>query len=105
MATHSHGAQLAFPGFSQPYAPRRPEQTILYRAVARNLRTLQAISDAENRPLPKHVNEEFESFLRCGILAYGFLRLKCERCPSRGSVLSGLLPQITFKFPIRPPKR
>jgi hypothetical protein len=30
--------------------------------------------------LPQHVTREFESFLRCGILACGFLRLRCEDC-------------------------
>jgi hypothetical protein len=82
MGAHAHGAQLAFPAFSKPYASRRPEETILYRVVARNLRTFQAISEAENKRLAKHVNEEFESYLRCGVLAYGFLRLKCEGCKS-----------------------
>ena len=65
---------------SQDYAPRRPEQTVLYRAVAGNLRTLQALGELEGKNLPGYVAEEFDAFLRCGILAYGFLRLSCEDC-------------------------
>ena len=32
------------------------------------------------RSLPAHVYREFESFLQCGALANGFLRLKCDSC-------------------------
>jgi hypothetical protein len=34
----------------------------------------------EGRPVPDFVREEFEAYLRCGILSYGFLRLHCESC-------------------------
>jgi Transposase zinc-binding domain len=30
--------------------------------------------------LPKFVKDEFEAFLECGILAHGFLRLRCADC-------------------------
>ncbi|MBC7691748.1 MAG: transposase zinc-binding domain-containing protein [Methylotenera sp.] len=53
---------------------------MLYRAVARNYRTFEAIADAGEKRIPKHVTQEFEAFLRCGILAHGFLRLKCGDC-------------------------
>ena len=62
------------------YRPRRPEETVLYQAVASNYRTFQALTELEGKKLPQHVTKEFESFLRCGILAYGFLRLRCEDC-------------------------
>jgi hypothetical protein len=62
------------------YRPRRPEETVLYQAVAANYRTLEALAELEGKRLPQHVTKEFESFLRCGILAYGFLRLRCEEC-------------------------
>ena len=74
-------AQLRLPGLeSGQYEPRRPEQTVFYQAVARNYRTFEAIADAEGKRLPKHVSEEFEAFLRCGILAHGFLRVACLDC-------------------------
>jgi len=32
------------------------------------------------RPLPEYVLKEFEAYLKCGLLAHGFIRLKCEVC-------------------------
>ncbi|MDB4930128.1 MAG: GTPase and related small protein [Myxococcaceae bacterium] len=32
------------------------------------------------RALPRYVVEEFESFLRCGVLACGFMRARCAGC-------------------------
>lgn len=80
MGKHEHGAQLAFKELSKPYQQRRPEKTVLYQAVAKNLRTFEALADIEGKRFPKHIVEEFEAFLKCGILAQGFLRLKCEEC-------------------------
>jgi hypothetical protein len=36
--------------------------------------------EAQNRPLPKYVQKEFDEYLRCRRLEYGFLRVKCEQC-------------------------
>jgi hypothetical protein len=30
--------------------------------------------------LPQFVKDEFDAFLECGILAHGFLRLRCAGC-------------------------
>jgi len=62
------------------YARRRPEFTPCYRIVQEHLSTFVAEREAEGRPLPKYVLEEFEAYLKCGIPAYGFLRLECETC-------------------------
>jgi hypothetical protein len=62
------------------YRPRQPEETVLYQAVAGNFLTFQALAELAGKRLPQHVAKEFECFLRCGILAYGFLRLRCEEC-------------------------
>jgi len=35
---------------------------------------------AQDRSLPTYVREEFEAFLRCGVLEHGFLRVVCEHC-------------------------
>ncbi len=29
---------------------------------------------------PEYVQDEFDAFLACGILAHGFLRLRCDHC-------------------------
>jgi ribosomal protein S27E len=73
-------AQLSFPQLSTSYRERRPEKTVLHQAVARHFRTFEAMAEAQGKRLPRHVKEEFESFLRCGVLAHGFLRLKCSDC-------------------------
>jgi Transposase zinc-binding domain len=74
------GTQLSFKEFWEEYEPRRPEQTVLYQAVAQNFRTIEAMTEIEGKHLPKHAVKEFEAFLRCGVLAHGFLRVVCSNC-------------------------
>jgi len=52
----------------------------LYQVVQRELRTLVQMCEEKNRPLPTFVVQEFEKFLRCGILAHGFARVRCCDC-------------------------
>jgi hypothetical protein len=57
-----------------PYQRRRPERTVLYRAVAENLETYLALcrDDAlDEDPVPAHVERELRHDLRCGLLGYG----------------------------------
>jgi len=37
-----------------------------------------AEEEAEGYGLPKYVKKEFEAYLKCGILQYGFLRVQCD---------------------------
>ena len=63
------------------YERRRPEETTLYQLVQENVETFFAQVEAETGAgLPDFVKDEFEAFLDCGILANGFLRLRCEAC-------------------------
>jgi hypothetical protein len=48
--------------------------------VNEHLSTFIAERESENRPLPEYVLKEFEAYLKCGTLAYGFIRLKCQSC-------------------------
>ncbi len=71
--------------------------------------------ELENRPLPPYVANEFEAYLKCGILAHGFLRLKCCSCSQEKVVaypngvthllftLSEFLEKITALIP--PPRQ
>jgi hypothetical protein len=68
------------------YTRRSPAGTPLYRVVRRHLRTFLAAREAEGRPLPKFVVDEFEAYLRCGIHAYGFLRVQCDSCDEEWAV-------------------
>jgi transposase-like zinc-binding protein/putative transposase len=64
------------------YAPRDPSQTVLYHVIAEYLETFLASyhDDPEATGLPAYVQREFYDYLRCGILAHGFLRLGCDTC-------------------------
>jgi hypothetical protein len=63
------------------YERHRPEESLLYKIIAENLETFLAQVQREaGHPLPDFVEKEFREYLKCGILAYGFLRLKCEAC-------------------------
>jgi len=64
-----------------PYERRRPEATTLYQVVQDHLDTFFAQVEQETGTgLPQFVKDEFEAFLECGILAHGFLRLRCGDC-------------------------
>lgn len=62
------------------YSRRRPELSPCYRILQEELATFIADREAEGRPLPDYVLDEFDAYMKCGILAHGFLRLKCQDC-------------------------
>ena len=64
-----------------PYDRHCLEQTTLYRLVQQHAANF--IADTEASPgseLPRFIKDEFDAFLDCGILACGFLRLRCGDC-------------------------
>jgi len=68
---------------ARPYRRRRPENTTLHRIVREHLETYLALaneSDPMGDGVPPHVENEFRSYLRCGILAHGFARARCSGC-------------------------
>ncbi len=63
------------------YERRRPEQTILHCLVREHLATLLAqIQARTGTGLPEFVKDEFDAFLDSGVLAHGFLRVRCADC-------------------------
>src|SRR5499426_807469 len=64
------------------YTPRDPSQTVLYHVIAEHLETFLAScrDDPKATGFPAYVEREFSDYLRCGILAHGFLRLGCDTC-------------------------
>ena len=63
------------------YERRRPEETTLYQVVQEHLESFLAQVEAETgTSLPEFVKDEFDAFLECGILAHGFVRLRCADC-------------------------
>jgi len=62
------------------YCPRSPESTLPYLVVAQNLETFLARQQERERAMPVFVEEEFRSFLKCGVAEFGFLRFRCTQC-------------------------
>ena len=63
------------------YERHRPEQTTLYRLVQQHAASFIAHTEASTgSELPRFIKDEFDAFLDCGILAHGFLRLRCAEC-------------------------
>jgi len=63
------------------YERHRPEQTTLYRLVQQHAASFIAHTEASTGwQLPQFIKGEFDAFLECGILAHGFLRLRCGEC-------------------------
>ena len=74
-------ALRAAPARTVQYGRRRPEQTLLHRLVREHLETfLPQVEARAGTGLPEFVKDEFEAFLECGILAHGFLRVRCAEC-------------------------
>jgi len=63
------------------YERHQPEETTLYRVVQEELETFLAQVEAQTGSgLPQFIQDEFEAYLQCGILAHGFLRVRCAEC-------------------------
>lgn len=60
------------------YECHRPEQSTLSREVQQHAASFIARNEASTgAELPRFINCEFDAFFECGILAHGFLRLRC----------------------------
>ena len=77
-------AQVPAWAASRPvYRPRRPTTTPLYPVVQHHLETFLAQAtqaDPMGYGVPSWVENDLRAYLRCGILADGFARLRCEDC-------------------------
>ena len=64
------------------YRPRDAEHTVLHAVIREHLETFlhEAATRTDGPGLPRFVEEEFRAFLRCGVLAHGFARLRCDGC-------------------------
>lgn len=66
---------------TRTYERHKPENTLLYRIVAEHLETFLAEArEKHERGLPDYVEKELREYLKCGILANGFLRARCRSC-------------------------
>jgi len=73
------------------YERHRPEDGVLYAVVQVELETFLTRARLHGQPVPRFIEREFRAYLRCGVLAHGFLRLHCDgaamrrACGGRGS--------------------
>jgi len=59
----------------KPYRRREPEQTVLHQALREHLNTLLVTND-----VPRHVRRALRGYVDCGVLARGFVRVRCPDC-------------------------
>lgn len=74
------GAPAGIGPVAPRYARHAPERTLLYALVQAHCPDFLARLEAEDRGVPAYVREEFEGYLRCGVLEHGFLRVVCGQC-------------------------
>jgi len=67
-------------GAGHGYQRHQPENTPLYPIVEQHLPALRDELQRHEVPLPRFVLTEFQSYLRCRRLDYGFVRVKCNGC-------------------------
>ena len=70
-------------GSRHVYRRRRPTTTPLYPVVQHHLETFLAQateSDPMGYGVPSWVEKDLRAYLRCGILAHGFARVRCDDC-------------------------
>ena len=65
-----------------PYTPRDPTASVLYIVVREHVETFRVEAGRlrDGQGLPRFVEDEFDAFLRCGFLAGGFARFRCDAC-------------------------
>lgn len=69
LSTHTHS-----------YQRHRPEQSLLYQIVERHYPDFKEMLSKQGKSFPRHVEKEFDEFLKCGRLEHGFLRVVCDDC-------------------------
>jgi len=64
------------------YQPRDTDHSVLHAVIREHLEPfLREASDrGDGHGLPRFVEHEFREFLTCGVLAGGFMRLRCADC-------------------------
>jgi len=78
----SHPERTARAG-AAVYRRREPTATPLYPLVQHHLETFlaeAAEADPGGEGVPGWVEDDFRAYLRCGILAHGFARVRCDAC-------------------------
>ena len=56
------------------------EKSLLHKGVCEQLEGFLASASDRGQAAPYFIEQELRAFLRCGVLAHGFLRLHCGGC-------------------------
>jgi len=62
------------------YKRREPEQDLLHKVLVEHLETFLDRAGNEEFGLPRYVENELRDFVKCGVLAHGFVRVRCNDC-------------------------
>jgi len=73
LAAKEHGSKFE-------YERHKPEQSLLYQTIQSYWPSFVSHCEAQNQAVPNFVKREFEAYLRCGVLDYGFARVYCQEC-------------------------
>ena len=63
-----------------PSASRWNLMVVLWRFKDRPVHRHAAFTPFTDTCLPRYVDRHFDAYLRCGVLDYGFLRVRCDAC-------------------------
>ncbi len=53
---------------------------MLHTVLREHIETFLAHAQERERPVPRFVERELRAYLECGLLCYGFVRLRCVAC-------------------------
>ena len=62
------------------YRPRKPEKTPLFQVIKKNFLPWHKQRDDLGNPVPHYIENAFQKYLGCGILAKGFACAHCDGC-------------------------
>jgi hypothetical protein len=62
------------------YERHEPRSTLLYQVIKEYYPAYVTHLAEEGRTLPQNIQQEFEDYLKCGLLENGFWRVRCESC-------------------------
>lgn len=71
---------LGQPAPSFPRPLRRPQQSVLYNALAKGIPSFLAAAAEAGQDVPRFVERELMGYLACGGMDNGFARVKCQEC-------------------------
>ena len=62
------------------YERHNRQKELLYQIIQCHWKSFVAQCEANEHGVPNFIKKEFEAYLRCGVLEYGFARVYCQEC-------------------------